>query len=247
MANYLKTGTTTHNVVIEKSFKVGITGLDDYGAATDSFTGNTGNQFWTGITPPNGGYTIYVAKPFQGPSIHIANDNNQCIFFLKSFGSTGSTISDVLAWADAQTNIWVVNADLTLADVPVTPTPTPSVTPTHTPTPTPTITPTPTSVTILSHRTYGSVGTVYPQVACATLTTPSSPASYLYSYASDGMTPVNGIILYQLNINGVLDSPFISDLSNPAVGYSVFNWNNGAKYTFKTDTNGAIGLLNLCL
>jgi predicted GTPase len=76
----------------EKSFKVGITGLDDYGAATDSFTGNTGNQFWTGITPPNGGYTIYVAKPFQGPSIHIANDNNQCIFFLKSFGSTGSTI-----------------------------------------------------------------------------------------------------------------------------------------------------------
>jgi hypothetical protein len=254
MANFLKTGTTTHNVIIEKSFKVGVTGFDDYGAATDSFTGNTGNQFWTGITPPNGGYTIYVAKPFQGPSIHIANDNNQCIFFLKSFGSTGSTISDVLAWADVQTNIWVVNADLTLADVPVTPTPTPSITPTLTPTqtptntpthtPTPTITPTPTSVTILSHRNYGSVGTTDPEVACTSIMTPPERGGYTYSYVSDGMTPTNGIILYQINMGGgVLINPAVGI---PNQGYNVFTWNSGTKYSYKTDSNGAIISLHEC-
>jgi hypothetical protein len=327
MANFLKTGTTTHNVIIEKSFKVGVTGFDDYGASTDSFTGNTGNQFWTGITPPNGGYTIYVTKPFQGPSIHIANDNNQCIFFLKSFGSTGSTISDVLAWADVQTNIWVVNADLTLADVPVTPTPTPTITftptptitftptpsitptitftptstitptptisltpthtltptitptisltpsitptstitptisltpsvtptitltPTHTPTSTitstPTNTPTPTSNITLTHAAYGSVGTDNPEVACTTLSG-ATVIGYVYTYGANGANPANGIIIYQVKTGNVLSFPLVQDINNPGQGYNVITWNNGTKYSFKTDSTGAINLLHQC-
>lgn len=111
MSNYIKSGTTTNiSSAIRKSFRVGVNGAADYGP-----TNITG--FYKGITPPIGGYTIYVGKETQGPSIHVAYDDEQCIFFLKSFGSTGSTISDVLNWADSQENIWVTTADLTLSDL----------------------------------------------------------------------------------------------------------------------------------
>jgi hypothetical protein len=59
-----------------------------------------------------------MEKASQGPSIHVANDNEQCIFFLKSFGATGDTINNVLDWAATQDNIYVqsslvVDGDLT--------------------------------------------------------------------------------------------------------------------------------------
>jgi len=112
MSNYIKSGTTTNlTSAIRKNFRVGVFGAADYGPT--SITG-----FYKGITPPISGYTIYVGKESQGPSIHVANNDSQCIFFLKSFGSSGSTISDVLAWADNQSNIWVTSADLTLSDMP---------------------------------------------------------------------------------------------------------------------------------
>jgi hypothetical protein len=110
MANYLKTGTTSQAVTTKGSFKVGVIGSDDYGP-----TSSTG--FYKGITPPVGGYTIYVAKASQGPSIHVAYDDAQAIFFLKSFGATGSTISQVLAWSNVQTNIWTTSANLTSSDL----------------------------------------------------------------------------------------------------------------------------------
>lgn len=100
MSNYIKSGTTTLTSAVRGNVYVGIEGLTEYGP-----TNNTG--FYAGITPPIGGYTIYVAKAEQGPSIHVAHDDNQCIFFLKSFGSTGSTISDVLSWASNQSNMWI--------------------------------------------------------------------------------------------------------------------------------------------
>ena len=140
MSNYIKSGLTTNIVsATRKNFRVGVSGADDYGP-----TNKTG--FYKGITPPVGGYTIYVGKETQGPSIHVANDDEQCIFFLKSFGSTGITISDVLAWADNQENIWVASADLTISDIiNITPSITPTQTITPSITPTQTITPTPTS------------------------------------------------------------------------------------------------------
>lgn len=110
MANYIKSGTTLLTSVVKRNVYVGIEGLAEYGP-----TVNTG--FYNGITPPVGGYTIYVLKESQGPSIHVANNDSQCIFFLKSFGATGTTISDVLAWSNGQANLWVTSSDLTSADL----------------------------------------------------------------------------------------------------------------------------------
>jgi hypothetical protein len=137
MSNFIKSGTTILTSYVKGDVRVGVDGESEYGP-----TENTG--FYNGITPPVGGYTIYVLKESQGPSIHVAYDDSQCIFFLKSFGSTGTTISDVLAWSDNQSNIWVTSSDLTANDLIITPTstPTPTPTPTNTSTPTPTNTPT---------------------------------------------------------------------------------------------------------
>lgn len=110
MANYIKSGTTILTSAVRRNVYVGIEGLAEYGP-----TDNTG--FYNGITPPVGGYTIYVLKESQGPSIHVANNDSQCIFFLKSFGATGTTISDVLAWSNTQANLWVTSSDLTSADL----------------------------------------------------------------------------------------------------------------------------------
>jgi hypothetical protein len=109
--NHFKFGASAISSATRSGFKVGVKGGADYGPTST-------NGFYNGITPPVSGYTIYVDKASQGPSIHVASDNNQCIFFLKSFGSTGSTISDVLAWAGGQSNIHVATSELTLGDLP---------------------------------------------------------------------------------------------------------------------------------
>ncbi len=135
MTNKIKTSGSTNKQVATRNsnFKVGVNGVDEYGP-----TNLTG--FYNGINPPDGGYTIYVHRDVGGPSIHVAYDDNQCIFFLKSFGSTGTTINDVLSWASSRTDIWVQTSVLTNSDLDTT-TPTPTPTPTATPTPTPTPTP----------------------------------------------------------------------------------------------------------
>ncbi len=107
--NYLKYGETYLRAAARKDFKIGVQGSDDYGPS--SITG-----FYKGIEPPVGGYTIYMTKLLQGPSIHVAHNDQQCIFFLKSFGSTGTTIEEVLAWSDLQQNIWVVEYGQELTD-----------------------------------------------------------------------------------------------------------------------------------
>lgn len=112
MSNKIKTtGTTTKLIATRNTnFKIGVDGSDDYGP-TSIF------GFYNGITPPVGGYTIYVHKENQGPSIHVANDDNQCIYFLKSFGATGNTINEVLNWSTGRTDMWVQSADLTSIDL----------------------------------------------------------------------------------------------------------------------------------
>lgn len=112
MPNKIKTtgGTTKRVATRNTNFKIGVDGSDDYGPT--SITG-----FYNGITPPPSGYTIYVTKASNGPSIHVANDDNGCILFLKSFGATGDTINEVLAWSTGRTDLWVQAQDLTSADL----------------------------------------------------------------------------------------------------------------------------------
>jgi hypothetical protein len=169
MANVIKSGITTLDAVVKADFRVGIEGVTDYGPTT-----STG--FYNGITPPPSGYTIYVTKVDDGPSIHVANNDTECIFFLRSFGSTGTTIVDVIAWANAQTNIWVTSADLTAVDL-LAPTPTPTQTITPTLTPTRTVTPTPTitlTPTITPTRTVTPTPTITLTPTMTVTPTPST-------------------------------------------------------------------------
>jgi len=110
MPNHIKYGSSTLPSVTKGTQNFGVSGQGDYGPS--STTG-----FYNGITPPGGGYTIYVNRVTGGPSIHVANDDTQCIFFLKSFGATGSTISEVLSWATAQTTLYVQSTEFTSADL----------------------------------------------------------------------------------------------------------------------------------
>lgn len=111
MPNYIKTsgGTSLRIATRNTNFKIGVSGSDEYGPS--SVTG-----FYAGVTPPVGGYTIYVHRD-GGPSIHVANNDDECVFLLKSFGSTGTTISDVLSWSNSRTDLWVQSSDLVSGDL----------------------------------------------------------------------------------------------------------------------------------
>ena len=128
--NHFKFGASELLSATRGGFAVGVKSGTDYGPT--SLTG-----FWNGITPPVGGYTIYVDKASQGPSIHVAYDNTECIKMLLHMGATGSTIENVLAWANGQSNMAVLSDELTVGDLPGGSTPTPTPQPTSTPTPTP--------------------------------------------------------------------------------------------------------------
>jgi hypothetical protein len=94
------TGSTITNTIQKGIHSIATEGTQDWGPT--SVTG-----FYPETTPPSGGYTIYYMRPSGGPSVHVANNDTQAISFLKSFGSTGSTISDVLTWASNTANYYV--------------------------------------------------------------------------------------------------------------------------------------------
>jgi hypothetical protein len=102
MAQHFKynTGATINNTTQKGNMAIATSGTYDWGPT--SVTG-----YYPETTPPAGGYTIYYMRSTGGPSIEVATNDAQAIFLLKSFGSTGSTISDVLSWASGQANYYV--------------------------------------------------------------------------------------------------------------------------------------------
>jgi hypothetical protein len=150
--NYIKlSGSTELTFTKRKNFTIGVMGSDDYGPS--SITG-----FYCGVEAPVDGYTIYSINEMESLTINVAYNDQQCIFLLGSLGSTGTTIVDVMEWANTQQNVWVVKygEELTPEDLIELPTTTPtstSIPPTSTPTSTPippTSTPTSTP-TIVDH------------------------------------------------------------------------------------------------
>ena len=144
MAQHFKynTGSTITNTSQKGNLSIATSGTQDWGP-----TSTTG--FYPDTSAPNNGYTIYFMRPTGGPSVHVAPTNAAAIFLLKSFGSTGSTINDVLSWASGQANYYVATG--------ATPTPTPTATATPTPTATATPTPTPTpTATSAAQYYYGA-------------------------------------------------------------------------------------------
>ena len=100
-SNHIRKGNSNIKSIKKADFSVGIKGISDYGP-TDL------TEYFNGIVPPVGGYTIYVDKTEQGPSIHVPKDDNECLYYLKKYGATGTTINDALVWAKHQSNLFVL-------------------------------------------------------------------------------------------------------------------------------------------
>lgn len=83
-----------------------ILGVNDIG-----YGGTTTTDFWQGIDPPTGGYTIYKKRPSStDPSIFTMDGDTELIDFLNdSWGASVSTISDALVWGFSEDDVFIVD------------------------------------------------------------------------------------------------------------------------------------------
>jgi hypothetical protein len=85
-------------------------GTNDVGKGPSSVS-----EYWNGITPPTGGYTIYLNKATQGPSIYVAANDNELIFLTNKIGSQYfTTVDQCLSWYLTQSDKMVINGDYTI-------------------------------------------------------------------------------------------------------------------------------------
>ena len=105
MPNAIKYSTTGDTQSLKKgNFYFGV---GDVGKGPTSST-----NYWNGITPPTGGYTIYINKASGGPSIYVATGDTQLINYTNKFSGqnfTGAT--QCLNWYLTQTDYACVNMD----------------------------------------------------------------------------------------------------------------------------------------
>ena len=77
-------------------------------------TGDVGKglSYWNGITPPVGGYTIYLNKATQGPAIFVAANDSELISITNRIaGANYTTTSECLSWFTTQVDKMVFNRD----------------------------------------------------------------------------------------------------------------------------------------
>jgi hypothetical protein len=69
-------------------------------------------DYWNGIDPPAGGYTIYLNKGSNGPSIYVAANDAQLIDYTNRIGAQSfTTVAQCLNWFRTQTDKMVMNRD----------------------------------------------------------------------------------------------------------------------------------------
>jgi len=105
MSNPIKYNTSTENLALKKgNFWIG---TGDVGKGTTDSTG-----FYDGITPPTGGYTIYLNKASGGPQIHTAANDAQLITLTNIIAATSySTAAQCLEYFAGQSDKIVFNRD----------------------------------------------------------------------------------------------------------------------------------------
>ena len=105
MPNGIKYSTDTQSLALKKGNFYISTG--DVGKGPTSTTG-----YYNGITPPAGGYTIYLNKASGGPSIYVAsNDSDLITLTNKIAGTNYTTASECLSYYRGQNDKVVVNID----------------------------------------------------------------------------------------------------------------------------------------
>ena len=105
MPNPIKYSTSAQTLALKKgNFWIG---TGDVGKGPTSTT-----DYYNGITPPAGGYTIYLNKASGGPSIYTAANDSQLISLSNTIaGQTFATAAAALDWFATQTDKMVFNSD----------------------------------------------------------------------------------------------------------------------------------------
>jgi len=105
LPNPIKYSTSAQTLALKKgNFWIG-TGDSDKGPTSTT-------SYYNGITPPSGGYTIYLNKASGGPSIYTAANDSQLISLTNGLaGQTFATAAAALDWYNSQTDKMVVNRD----------------------------------------------------------------------------------------------------------------------------------------
>jgi hypothetical protein len=105
MPNAIKYNVSAETLALKKgNFWIG---TGDVGKGPTSSTG-----YYNGITPPSGGYTIYLNKVSGGPSIYTVTTEAQMVSLTNSIGSQSFTTSgQCLNWFATQTDKMIFNID----------------------------------------------------------------------------------------------------------------------------------------
>jgi hypothetical protein len=105
MSNPIKYNTLTETLALKKgNFWIG---TGDVGKGTTASTG-----YYDGITPPVGGYTIYLNKASGGPQIHTAANDTQLIALTNIIaGASYTTANECFNYFAGQSDKMVVNRE----------------------------------------------------------------------------------------------------------------------------------------
>jgi hypothetical protein len=105
MPNAIKYNTSAETLALKKgNFWIG---TGDVGKGPTSSTG-----YYNGITPPSGGYTIYLNKVSGGPSIYTVTTEAQMVSLTNTIGAQSFTTSgQCLNWFATQTDKMIFNRD----------------------------------------------------------------------------------------------------------------------------------------
>jgi hypothetical protein len=106
MPNAIKYSVSSETLALKKgNFYIGT------GDVSKGPTSSTG--YYNGITPPTGGYTIYLNKESNGPSIYTVTSDSELISLTnKIVGTSYTTIGDALNYYNTQTDKFVLNNNL---------------------------------------------------------------------------------------------------------------------------------------
>ena len=105
MPNSIKYSTSAQTLALKKgNYWIG---TGDVGKGPTSTT-----DYWSGITPPSGGYTIYLNKASNGPSIYTAANDSQLIAFTNEIANASyTTINQCFNYFAGQSDKMVVQRD----------------------------------------------------------------------------------------------------------------------------------------
>lgn len=105
MPNSIKYNTSSEsNALTSGNFHLGV------GDVAKGPTSTTG--YYNGINPPSGGYTIYLNKASQGPSIYVASNDSELISLTNSIGGQSFiTAAQCKEWFLEQNDKMLVNRE----------------------------------------------------------------------------------------------------------------------------------------